>query len=323
MTSDFKVFIDDPIHSDGAALLQEKCDLIFADSFKEEILIQQTHDVDVIIQVRRGMVSKAIMESASRLKVIGKHGVGLDRIDLTAAKKLGIPVVYTPGINSKSVAELFITLALMLAKKMSLGNMSLRAGKWKADPFDFLGMELHGKTLGIMGFGMIGQQTARLCHKGFEMPVLYYDVVDYPEVAKELDAKRVKAMQLFAEADIISINLPLLPQTRGMINAELLKRMKPTSFLINMARGVIWNEADVVKALKEKWIAGAGSDVYEVEPTSPDNPLFRYSNFVGTPHMGGHTEENMSRTSIVLARDIIAVLEGREPKFPVPERAYS
>jgi D-3-phosphoglycerate dehydrogenase len=151
--------------------------------------------------------------------------------------------------------------------------------------------------------------------------MLYYDVIDFPEAEQELDAKRVDLKHLFSKADFISINLPLLPQTRGIVNADLLKLMKPTAFLVNMARGPVWNEADVVTALKENWIAGVGSDVYEVEPASADNPLFTMDNFVGSPHMAAHTEESMARMSMV-SRDILAVLEGRKPEFPVPEEIY-
>jgi D-3-phosphoglycerate dehydrogenase len=153
------------------------------------------------------------------------------------------------------------------------------------------------------------------------MPVLYFDIVSYPEAEKELHAKRVDKQQLFRESDFISINLPLVPQTRGLVNADLIKLMKPTAFLINVARGPIWNEKDVVRALAEKWIAGAGSDVFESEPTPANNPLFQFENFVGTPHMAAHTEESMMRSSLV-AQDILAVLEGRKPRFPVPADFY-
>lgn len=309
------------MHATGTKLLQEKCDLIYADSFDESDLKRQIHDADAIILVRQGEVTRSLIESAPRLKVIGKHGVGVEKIDLAAAREKGISVVYTPQANSRSVAELFVALALMLAKKIKLGEMSYRGGKWKTDPFEFLGTELFGKTLGILGFGRVGQQTANICHKGFDMPILYWDILNFPEAEKNLKAKRAEIRQLFEEADFISINLPLLPKTRALVNASLIRLMKPTAFLINMARGPVWNEADVVRALEENWIGGVGSDVYEEEPTLADNPLFRFQNFVGTPHMAAHTEESMIRGSLV-ARDIIAVLEGKEPEFPVPEELY-
>ncbi len=320
MSSRFKVLLYEPMHLEGIKFLKEKCDVAYADSFEEEGLIRQVRDVDGIIVRANGSVTKALMDSASRLKVIGRHGVGLENIDLMAAKEHGIQVVYTPEANAESVAEHFVALALMLAKKLRLGDMALRAGNWNAR-YELIGRELYSKVLGIVGFGRIGKQTAHICRKGFDMSVLYYDVVSFPEAENELDAKRVELQQIFREGDFISINLPLLPQTRGMINADLLKLMKPTAFLINMARGPLWNEADVVRALKENWIAGGGSDVYEVEPAPPENPLFEMDNFVGTPHMAAHTEESMTRMSMV-SRDILAVLEGRKPAFPVPEEVY-
>jgi len=167
----------------------------------------------------------------------------------------------------------------------------------------------------VLGFGRIGQQTARICKNGFGMPVLYFDQLAFGEAEKELAASRVDEKTLFKKADFISVNLPLVPETRHFVNADLLNLMKPTAFLINMARGPIWQEADVVAALQEKRIAGAGSDVYEVEPITADNPLLKLENFVGTPHMSAHTEEAMIRMSMV-ARDVLAVLEGREPAYP-------
>lgn len=320
MNSRFKVLLYESMHPEGIKLLKEKCDVVYAESLEEENLMRQGYDVDAIIVRANGSVTKALMDSASRLRVIGRHGVGLENIDLLAAKEHGIEVVYTPVANAESVAEHFVALALMLAKKLRLGDMALRAGNWKAR-YELLGREIYGKVLGIVGFGRIGKQTARICRKGFGMSVLYYDVVSFPEEEKELDAKRVDLKQIFREGDFISINLPLLPQTRGVINADLLKLMKTTAFLINMARGPLWEEADVARALKENWIAGAGSDVFEVEPSPPGNPLFEMDNFVGTPHMAAHTEESMTRMSMV-SRDILAVLEGRKPQFPVPEEVY-
>ncbi|UCG04796.1 MAG: hydroxyacid dehydrogenase [Desulfobacterales bacterium] len=315
MGSKFKVLLYEPMHSKGIELLEEKCKLIYATSYEEEDLIGQAADVDAIILRANGSVSKAIIESSSKLKVIGRHGVGLDTVDLDTAKKCGVKVVYTPMANKESVAEHFVGLALMLAKKMRLADIALRDCQWQVR-YEYIGTELYAKTLGVLGFGRIGQQTGRICKHGFNMSILYYDQIDYPEAEAELNAKRVDEKTLFSEADFISINMPLRPDTRHFVNAELLNLMKPSAFLINMARGPIWKEADVVKALKDKRIAGAGSDVYEVEPITPDNPLLKLDNFVGTPHMSAHTEEGMIRMSMV-AKDVLAVLEGREPEFAV------
>ncbi|MGD9241216.1 MAG: NAD(P)-dependent oxidoreductase, partial [Desulfobacterales bacterium] len=204
--------------------------------------------------------------------------------------------------------------ALMLAKKIRLADMALRDCNWQAR-YELIGTELRGKTLGVLGFGRIGQQTARICRFGFDMRVLYYDPIASSEAEKELDARRVDEKALFKEADFISVNMPLLPQTRHFINADRIKLMKPGAFLINMARGPVWKETDVVAALQEKRIAGAGADVYEVEPITPDNPLLKLDNFVGTPHMSAHTEEAMIRMSMV-AKDVLCVLDGKEPQYP-------
>ena len=321
MASKFKVLLYEPMHRHGTKVLEEKCDVIYAESFDEERLIGQTRGVDGIIIRAKGAVTKNIIQSASRLKVIGRHGVGMDNVDLLAARERGIEVVYAPFANSQSVAEHFVAMSLTLAKKLRVADIALRNGNWNAR-YELRGIELWEKTLGVVGFGRIGQCTARICSEGFGMPIMYYDVAHYPEIEAELGARRVELEQLFAEADFISLNLPLLPQTRGMINGDLVRLMKPSAFLINMARGPVWKEDDVVRALRENWIAGVGSDVFEVEPASPDNPLFKMDSFVGTPHMAAHTEEGMIRMSMV-AKDIIAVLEGREPEHPVPDAMYT
>ena len=314
MGDKFKVLLYESMHQEGTALLEEKCDLIYARSYDEKELIDQVADVDAIVIRANGAVTRNIIEAAPNLKVIGRHGVGLDAIDLAAAKKRGINVVYTPQANKESVAEHFVALALMLAKKLRLADIALREYNWQAR-YELIGTELRGKTLGVLGFGRIGQQTARICRFGFDMRVLYYDPMEFPEAENELGALRVDKEALFKEADFISINMPLLPQTQHFVNADLLKLVKPGAILINMARGPVWNEADVAAALQENRLAGAGSDVYEVEPVSAENPLLKQENFVGTPHMSAHTEEAMIRMSMV-AKDVLCVLEDKNPEYP-------
>lgn len=316
MDSRFKVLLYEPMHAEGTRLLEEKCDLVYAGSFDDAHLVSMARDVDAIIIRANGAVSCAVIEAAPRLKVIGRHGVGLDSIDLDAARGRGVKVVYTPTANTESVAEHFVGLALMLSKKLKRADIAVRQGNWK-ERHKLIGTELRGKTLGILGFGRIGRQTARICHFGFAMPVVYYDVVGYPDEETELGAVRADMEDVFRRADFLSINLPMIPNTRERVNAHLIGQMKPTAFLINMARGPVWNEGDVLNALKSGRIAGAGADVFEKEPVSPDNPLFEMENFVGSPHMAAHTGEAMIRMSLV-ARDVLAVLEGRQPEFPVP-----
>lgn len=316
MASRFKVLFYEAMHAEGTKLLEEKCEVIYAKSFEEAHLISLVGDVDAIVIRANGAVSRAVIDAAKKLKVIGRHGVGLDGIDLAAAKERGIKVVYTPIANTESVAEHFYALALILAKKMKQGDIAVRQGNWKAR-YELIGTELKGKTLGVLGFGRIGQQTARIGHYGFSMPVVYYDVIGYPDAEAELKAVRADMDKVCAQADFISINLPLLPATRGCINAGLISHMKSSAILVNMARGPIWKEADVLAALKTGKLAAAGADVFEEEPTPASNPLFSMDNFVATPHMAAHTNEGMARMSLV-AKDVLAVLEGRSPEFPVP-----
>lgn len=310
-----KVLLYEKMHPVGTALLEEKCDVIYAESLDEAYLLRKTKGIDAIIIRANGAVTKDMIGGNPNLKVIGRHGVGLDAIDLAAAKSSGVAVVNTPVANSESVAEHFLVLALMLAKKVRQADIALRQGRWDAR-YELIGTELKGKIIGVVGFGKIGQQVARICHNALEMQVLYDDVVRQEQMEAELGAQKVDRETLFTKADVISLNLPLLSETRHVINASLLGLMKPTAILINMARGPVWVESDVVNALATGQIAGAGADVFEQEPVEMDNPLFQFDNFVGTPHMSAHTEESMIKMSLV-AEDVLAVLEGRTPKYPV------
>ncbi|MCF8104289.1 MAG: hydroxyacid dehydrogenase [Desulfohalobiaceae bacterium] len=311
----YKVLLYEPMNAKGTDLLREKCELIYADSFQESDIISQSKAVDAIIIRANGKITRNIIESSPKLKVIGRHGVGLDTIDVEAASSAGVRVVNTPYANAQSVAEHFLGLAITLAKKLRLADMALRQGNWNAR-YELIGTELYGKTLGVLGFGKIGQQTARLCHVGLNMPLLYNDIQRFEKAEQDLNAQFVDIPTLFSNSDLITINLPLLSATRHMVNYELIRFMKPTAFLINMARGEVWVEADVLRALDEGLIGGAGSDVFDVEPAPSDNPLFSREMFVGSPHMSAHTQESMERMSMV-AQDVLAVLEGREPEYPV------
>jgi len=320
MNSKFKVLLYEQIHAEGVKVLREKCNLVYANSLEENALITRVKDVDAIIIRVHGAITRTLIESAKNLKVIGRHGAGLNHIDLKAAKEHGVRVVYRPEATSRSVAEHFVCLALMLAKKMREADSVVRRRDWNSRE-KLISTELFGKTLGIVGFGRIGKQIARICSKGFGMPVIYHRHTPISEAEKDLNARGVHLKQLFQEADFISINLPLTSETRGLVNADLMRLMKPNAILINTSRGAVWNEADLFRALREQWFAGAGSDVFEEEPTNPDNPLFTLQNFIGTPHTAAHTEEGLIRMSLV-ARDVLAVLEGRRPEFPVPEQLF-
>jgi len=312
----FIVLLYEDMHEDGKALLKEKAEILFAHSLEEASLIQEVKEIDGIIIRANGKVTRKMMESASRLKVIGRHGVGVENIDLEAATEKGIWVVNTPDANDVSVAEHFFGLALMLSKMLKKGEKAFREeGRWEAR-YQYIGNELHGKTLGILGFGRIGKAVGRIGYRGFDMKVLYYDALRYEEAEKEIHAVKQSLEEVLSQCDYISINLPMLPATKGLIKEREFKMMKPTAYIINLARGPIWDEKALYNVLKEGRIAGAASDVYEVEPATKDHPLLQLENFIGTPHMAAHTEEALKRMSLV-AEDVIRVLEGKTPLHPV------
>jgi D-3-phosphoglycerate dehydrogenase len=311
----FKVLLYENMHEEGKAILKEKADIFFAEQLDEDYLIGRVKEIEGIVIRANGRVSRKVIESAPKLKVIGRHGVGVENIDLEAATAKGIWVVNTPDANDASVAEHFFGLALMLSKMLKRGEMALKEGRWEAR-YQYIGNELHGKTLGILGFGRIGKTVGRMGYKGFEMKILYYDTIQYKEVEKEIKARKVSLGELLSKSDFVSINLPMMPETKGLIGEREFGLLKPTAHIINLARGPIWDEKALYTVLKERRIAGAASDVFEVEPATKDHPLFQLENFIGTPHMAAHTEEALGRMSRV-AVDVIRVLEGKEPIHPV------
>jgi len=311
----FAILLYEDMHEAGKATLREKAEILFANSLEESSLIKEVREVDGIIVRANGKVSRKMMEVAPKLKVIGRHGVGMENIDLEAATEKGIWVVNTPDANDISVAEHFFGLALILSKMLKKADVALREGRFEVR-YQYIGKELHGKTLGIIGFGRIGRAVGRIGHNGFNMKVLYYDAIRYEEVEKEIKAKKVSLEEVLSQSDYISINLPLLPATKGLLREYEFELMKPSAYIINLARGPIWDEKALYAVLKEGKIAGAGSDVYEVEPATKDHPLFQLENFIGTPHMASHTDEALRRMSLV-AEDVVRVLNGKTPLHPV------
>lgn len=310
------VLLYEKIHADAVALLGQKAEILWARSLDEGSLLEQVPPVDGIIVRGRGKVTRRLMEAAPRLKVIGRHGIGLEHIDLQASNELGIVVVNTPGTEVESVAEHCVGLMIVLARRMLQADQALRAGDWQAR-YRLTGDELHGKVLGIVGFGRIGQRVATMCRAALAMPVIYYDVVDAPQTQAQLEARRVPLDELLQAADVVSLHVPLLPETRGLIGREAFRRMRRGALLINTCRGAVVDQAALVEALQEGWIAGAGLDVFDPEPLPPDSPLLRLQNVVLTPHVAAYTKEGLLHMAMSVVNDVLAVLEGRVPKHPV------
>jgi D-3-phosphoglycerate dehydrogenase len=311
----FRVLLYENMHQAGIDLLAEKAELIIANSLEENSLIEQARDVDAIVIRANGAVTARIMDSAPKLKVVGRHGVGVDAIDLKAAKQRGIVVCNTPDANLESVAEQAVGFMITLSKQILRADQALRQGRWNVR-YEYIGQEMDRRTLGLVGMGRIGARVAEICHFGFRMPIIYHDVIAYPDLEERLSAKKLPLDEVLKKADYISLHVPLLPATKGLVGAEQLALMKKGAFLINTSRGAIVDEAALIKALRSGHLGGAGLDVFDTEPTPADNPLLQFDNVVLTPHMAAHTDDALKAMSMV-AEDIIRVLEGKEPLYRV------
>jgi D-3-phosphoglycerate dehydrogenase len=252
------------------------------------------------------------LKSADRLKVIARYGVGVDNVDLAFARENGICVTNTPGANSVSVAELALGLMLALARQIPEAVEAVHQGKWPR----FSGISLEGKTIGILGLGAIGKQLA-LRLTGFDCKVIAYDPFADIIFAQEhlIDLSTIE--KVTAQADFLSLHLPLLPETRGMVNSTFLERMKQGSFLINTSRGEVVDEKALFDAIQSGHIKGAGLDAFTVEPPDATNPLLTLPQVIATPHLGAHTDGATSNMGWLAMKDCLAVLKGEKATYRV------
>ncbi|WP_297064602.1 hydroxyacid dehydrogenase [Thermococcus sp.] len=303
-----KVLVAAPLHEKAVEVLKKAgFEVLYEEYPDEDRLIELVKDVEAIIVRSKPKVTRKVIENAPKLKVIGRAGVGLDNIDLEAAKEMGIKVVNSPGASSRSVAELVFGLLFAVARKIAFADRKMREGVWAKK--QCLGIELEGKTIGIIGFGRIGYEVAKIAN-AFGMKVLLYDPRPNEERAREVNGRFVPLEELLKESDVVTLHVPLIEATYHLINEERLKLMKPTAILINAARGAVVDNKALVKALKEGWIAGAGLDVYEEEPLPEDHPLTKLDNVVLTPHVGASTEEAQMRAGVQVAEQIVEILKG-------------
>ncbi|MEJ5359587.1 MAG: phosphoglycerate dehydrogenase [Desulfobacterales bacterium] len=264
-------------------------------------------------------VDDAVLDRAGRLRAVAKLGAGLDTVDVAAATRRRIPVFHTPGANNQAVADHTFALILALARRILECDRGLRAQRWEHTRI--LGVEIWQKTLGLVGLGAIGRCVA-LRAKGFQMRVLAHDPY-WPEAfAAEHGIERVPLEELLARADIVSLHVPLTPESRHLIDARALARMKPSAFLINCSRGGIVNEAHLVEALRTGKIAGAGLDVFEEEPPVA-SPLLALDNVVLTPHTAAFTYEGMNNMSTGIVEQILAFARGERPRHTVNPEVFA
>jgi D-3-phosphoglycerate dehydrogenase len=276
----------------------------------EEQVFQAIGEADVLISGTEPVTSR-VLAAAPRLKVIAKHGVGYENIDLQAARERGIPVALAGGAIADSVADMAMALLLASARQIPQGDASTRRGGWKR----FVGPELNKKTLGIVGLGQIGKAVCRRA-KGFGMRVVAHDAYQDLAFAGSWNVSYLTLDELLAESDFVTLHAPVTPETRGLIGAHQLSRMKRGAYLINTARGELVDEDALYRALRDRTIAGAASDVFVHEPPY-ESPLLTLDNFVATPHSAGQTPEGLRRMGKITAENALRVLRGEEPLFRV------
>lgn len=274
----------------------------------KEALIHAVKDAHAIIPVIPDRIDKDVIEAADKLKIIATYSVGYDHIDASAATQKGIYVANTPGDLTESVAEHSLALMMALGRRVVAGDQFVRDGKYKYwDPMLFLGPKFLGKTLGIIGLGRIGTHFAKIAKNGLNMNILYSDPKRSVEREKEVNAKYVTVDELLEHSDVISVHCNLCEETKHLIGEKELRKMKPTAYIINTARGPIIDEAALYTALKENWIEGAALDVFEDEP-NVYNGLTELENVVLTPHIASATREARIQMARMAAQNVIDVL---------------
>jgi D-3-phosphoglycerate dehydrogenase / 2-oxoglutarate reductase len=298
-----KILVAEPLAPAGVELLraQSGWELVLADPKTYE---KDLADCDALLVRSAVKVTKQVLEKAPRLKVIGRAGVGVDNVDLEAATSAGVLVMNTPGGNAVSVAEHTLAVMLAMARSVPQASESTRAGKWEKKKF--LGSELRGKTLGIVGLGSIGREVVRRA-KTFEMKIVAHDPYVSSQTAADLGVALLPLNELFAQADYITLHVALTPETDGMLNAAAFAQMKPGVRIVNCARGELIDEVALEQALRSGHVAGAALDVFRTEPPG-ENALFQIPSVVATPHIAGSTEEAQEIVGVRIVEQVVEYL---------------
>jgi len=312
-----KVYVTRELPERGMKIIKERFDAEVWPEYgppPKQVIIEKARNVDALVTLLSDKIDAEVFDAAPSLKIIAQMAVGYDNIDVEEATRRGIYVTNTPGVLTETTADFTWALMMAVARRVVEADRYVREGKWKVGwhPSMLLGRDVYGATLGIVGAGRIGTAVARRA-KCFNMKILYYDVVPNPQLEKETGAKFVDLDTLLKESDFISIHVPLTKETYHLINAEKLKLVKKTAYLINTARGPIVDEKALYEALKEGRLAGAALDVFEQEPTPIDNPLLKLDNVVVAPHIASASYETRSRMAEMVAENLVAFFEGRVP----------
>ena len=304
-----KIIVCDPISPKGIALLQSRPEfqvVVLPKKLPEAELLPLVADATALVVRSETKVSKAVIAAAKQLRVVGRAGVGVDNVDIDASTQNGVVVMNTPGGNTVTTAELSFTMLLCLARKVPQAHATMVAGKW--DRKLFQGVELQGKTLGVLGMGRIGTEVAKRA-LAFGMRVVAYDPYLTEERARAIGAEFAADLDaVYREADFITVHMPVTKETKEMLNAAAFAKMKPGVKIVNCARGEIICEADLIAALESNKVAGAALDVFAVEPLPADHPYRKQPNLILTPHLGASTEEAQEKCGIEVAEVIAGYL---------------
>jgi D-3-phosphoglycerate dehydrogenase len=304
-----KIYSTHPLHPRASEMLAGAGELAIASALDGVTLAREAADADIVIV--RAPLPEALFAGAGRLKAAIRHGAGLDMIPMEAATAAGVLVANVPAVNARSVAEHVIFAALALLRRFRMMDRDLRRDGWLAGRAHAdLNHELAGRTIGIVGLGAVGQEVGRIAAHGFGLSVL---ATTRSARAAPGGVRFVSIDELVAESDVLVLCCPLTPETRGLISAERITRMKRGALLINVSRGPVVDDAALIAALREGRLGGAALDVFSTQPLPPDHPYFSLDNVIVTPHMAGITEESMMRMGTGAAGEALRVLAGELP----------
>ncbi len=289
----------------GRVTLLRACD--------EATLMEAVGDCDALLVRTRTAVTRAVIDKAKRLRVIGRGGVGLENVDVDAARERGITVVYTPSAATDAVADLTVGLMITLLRRIAASDVMIRNGLFAEARESSIGFELAELTLGIIGLGRIGKAVARRCRNGFGMTILYNDIL--PPGSIDFPATSVEKERLYRASDVVSLHVPLTKKTQHLVDDAVLAQFKEGAILLNTSRGAVVDSDALARALTESKLGGAALDVFDPEPLPIDHPLMKAPNTLFTPHIGARTHRGLTRMNAVID-DVIRVLKGQEPRYP-------
>jgi len=311
--SAWKVLLTDGLEENGKEILRSAAEVVDQPGISAEDLLKVVGEYDALIVRGRTKVTAAVFDAATKMKVVGRAGVGVDNIDLTAAKAHQVTVVNSPLATTVAVAELTMSLMLSVVREIPRADASMKAGKWLKKEFE--GRELYGKTLGVIGFGRIGSAVAARA-KAFEMKILAYDPLIPAEEIKKRGGEAVSLDELLAAADIITMHMPLTAESRNLLNAEALAKTRPGVYIVCAARGGVIDEEALLAALNSGQVSGAALDVFATEPPGATE-LVMHPRVINSPHVGAQTVEAQARAANDIAEEVLNALAGKPLRWKV------